>query len=527
MPKGQYKLSDIQQPKGQYNISDIEPSSPEDVLTAALPAQPKDGSFLGQLKDRITSDAQAVADAPGVLGKLGTAADKAANAYKDVQAGAYKGAGSTAYNLTNLANKGIRFVANSEPGSTPEQVNKVIPEMPPQPNFLKPSNPIQSIGKGAEQAAEFFVPGGAVSKGEKAIDAVAQAAKIPNYLKAALKIGGGAALEGGANAGVAEAQGGDPTTAGLIGAGGKIVGGTLNFLAPALRKSAAKSYEAVLAPTTKENKFLANKVIPGLLDRNVIAGSRQGLEDVADANMARAGSDISTAVSNVPAAQTVKTQPVIDALEKYKQGFVVNGVPVNDAAVKNATDLQGTIKALGSDVSHQSMNRVRQILDESVAKAKGYSGATLSEGANVDVQKEAANAIRRELAKNRPDIAKLNAEYSFWSNVGKVIGDTNQRKIGQSGGLLKILAPAVYASGSPAHTGMTGAGGLEAAGGATMFYLAARAAQSPAWKSTSGVIKNQMANALATGNHKVVTDIASKVLASQASRRDGAQSAQP
>jgi hypothetical protein len=126
--------------------------------------------------------------------------------------------------------------------------------------------------------------------------------------------------------------------------------------------------------------------------------------------------------------------------ETYKQEGIVNGVKVDPDLVNKASQLQRIVEQLGPDVSYESLNRVRRVWDAKVAKAGGYAGQTLAEGSMVDAMREGANAIRSELAKDRPDIAKLNSEYSLWSKVKQVVGDTMQRRAGQEGNLMPKLA---------------------------------------------------------------------------------------
>lgn len=195
----------------------------------------------------------------------------------------------------------------------------------------------------------------------------------------------------------------------------------------------------------------------------------------------------------------VDATPLLDALEDYKAQFKVGKIVVNRPAVAAAEDLQRIVKQLGNNgslekVSFQSLRKLRQILDSNVAHAKGYAGKTLKEGSALDTQKELANAIRGELAKKSPELAKVNAEYSFWKNVDKVVGDTVERTKGQSGGLEKGIATAGGVAGGLAHGGPAGA---------ILYGVMARQFQriisSPGWKMVSATQKARLADMLAAG----------------------------
>ena len=142
---------------------------------------------------------------------------------------------------------------------------------------------------------------------------------------------------------------------------------------------------------------------------------------------------------------------------------------------------------MGPDVSYKDLNRVRQIWDQKVARAGGYSGQTMAEGSMLDAQKAGATAIRSELAKANPDIAAINTQFHFWKNVSDVLDATETRKTGQFGGLGRLFAPLLGFTGGVAHGGY--AQGAEVAAGLLALN---QAIQSTAWRTTSAVVKNQM-----------------------------------
>ena len=286
----------------------------------------------------------------------------------------------------------------------------------------------------------------------------------------------------------------------LVGAGVKTAAKPLASL---LEKSASAQYLKALAPTKARNKVLAQKVTPELINRGV-SGSLEGIKGTAQANLDDIGPQIDQAINDpvrahlynaIPQAKQLAIQPVLDALESYKQeGGMVNGVKVDPDLVNKATKLQRIVSQLGPDVSYESLNRVRRIWDAKVAKAGGYAGQSLAEGSMVDAMREGANAIRSELAKDRPDIAKLNSEYSFWSKVNQVVGDTIQRRSGQEGAVMPKLAG--IGGAATGHTPM----------GVAMYGLG-RIIQSPRWRTFSAIKKTQIANAIAAGDAATLTKL--------------------
>jgi hypothetical protein len=283
---------------------------------------------------------------------------------------------------------------------------------------------------------------------------------------------------------------------------GKGVDAAVKPLAPMLEKSAVTQYKKALAPTKQANKYLAQKITPELLQRGV-SGSLEGIKEQAQSALDEVGPQIDAAIHDpvrqqlykaIPQAKQLAIQPVVDALEKYKQEGTVDGVMVDPDLVERATQLQDIVQEFGPDISYESLNRVRRIWDAKVVRAGGYVGKSLADGSMMDAMREGANAIRSELAKDRPDIAKLNKEYSFWSNVQQVAGDTLQRRNGQEGALMPKLAG--IGGAATGHTPM----------GVAMYALG-RVIQSPRWRTISAITKNQIANAIARGDASGLTKL--------------------
>ncbi|WP_031499870.1 hypothetical protein [Bryobacter aggregatus] len=107
----------------------------------------------------------------------------------------------------------------------------------------------------------------------------------------------------------------------------------------------------------------------------------------------------------------------------------------------------------------------------------------------------AADAIREELAKQFPDIAVINKEYSFWKNVDRVVGDTLLRREGQAKPLGQKLA-----AGAGAIVGGAKAGPKGAILGGKVGQLFEATVSSPGWATASAVLKDRLAKALGSGS---------------------------
>lgn len=282
-----------------------------------------------------------------------------------------------------------------------------------------------------------------------------------------------------------------------------------------LDASAQKSYSQALAPTKAENKFLTSKIAPEMAARKITAFSRQGLQKQAEAGMNEIGPKIEEAYNKLPADARIHTDPLIQHLEDAKQRFVTTNInPETKASVKsvwnpsayqNLDTLQKEIMQNGSSMSVESLRKAKQILDSTVAQAKGYMGKTLTEGSQIDASRELANAMRSELAKAHPDIAALNKQYNFWSNLNKVVSDTIARKSGQATPLSQKIATSVGAAAGLSH-GPTGA--IEAG---YIFKKIAQIADSAAWKTISAANKTRLADALSKSDFQAASKILSRI----------------
>lgn len=277
-----------------------------------------------------------------------------------------------------------------------------------------------------------------------------------------------------------------------------------------LKDSATAQMGRVLSPTTNANKFLTQKVAPGLVDRGFMAATRGGAEAKAAAAKEAAGQALDEAWSKIPDDSSMQTKPILDALENSKEAFKAGGVAVEPEAINRIQSLQDVISQYGDNVSPQTLRKVRQIWDASVSQGGGYYGKTLAEGGMLDAKREAANAIRNELANQYPDIQKVNGEFSFWSNVDKVLQDTKQRKMGQATPMGEKIAGAAGAAVGATH-GLTGVG---------IGLVAARALQkafrSTAWQTVSAATKNSIADGIANGNLGPAAMLAARATATNA-----------
>lgn len=296
--------------------------------------------------------------------------------------------------------------------------------------------------------------------------------------------------------------------------GGALAGKGAQAAAKGLVKSrpfgSEAQYERVLAPTKERAKTLVReKLAPELSRRKIVAPSRAALLEKAETQKKIVASQLEFAYKRATQSGKINTQPIIAALEKAKKQFVVDNVDVLPAATSKVDDLKEIIQAFGDDISPESLRQTRQIWDKIVARAGGYAGRELGEASQVYAQKQVANAIRREIGKQFPNIKRLNAEYSFWSNVSQVLEQTIQRETGRALSMTDLMS------------GLGGAVGIAAGQPwAATAPLVLRFLQSTAWRTVSASSKQRVADLLAKGKLQQAVELMGRLVGAAVTQID-------
>jgi hypothetical protein len=286
----------------------------------------------------------------------------------------------------------------------------------------------------------------------------------------------------------------------------------------ALKTAAKNQYIRALGAAGKYDKAIARDIAPEMIQRGVV-GSLEGIEKTATANadalrpelnaeyQALQGASPVLPVRNAQTGQMtagttgqipLSGRKILYDLDQLKNRYIVRGQVADPAAINAIEGVQDIVRQYGPNLSPMEMRQLKQIFDAPVAKAGGYAGADLETQYALQAKEAAANSIRSILHNTPSDIAGLDQKISFWLDVKRVAGNTALRRSGQEGGLQKVFAP--LAGGVAGAVGLVGAGphgGLEAGAAATAVALAAQAMRSPAWRTTSAVVKDRLASALA------------------------------
>lgn len=271
--------------------------------------------------------------------------------------------------------------------------------------------------------------------------------------------------------------------------------------AGALDRSAVKSMEGIFQ-ATGANKAKIAQISPELVERGFGAMTQPGAARKLEANTLRAGEALEQGYARQPVKQ-IDTQQIVDAIEKSKHdsGAVIQGangpVIVEPTIAKAADDLKAIVQEFGPQVGSDSLVKLRQRWDKTVAQSKGFVQPDIAQSAAV--KRDAVSAIRDVMNSEFPDIQKLNAEYSFWKKASDVMDATLLRKSGQAPPIGQRAARGIGAIVGGTHGGLPGA-----FAGAEIAAAATAAMRSTWWKSASAASKSRLANLMMSGNSRAV-----------------------
>jgi hypothetical protein len=368
-----------------------------------------------------------------------------------------------------------------------------------------PDTPMGQAGRFIEQGAEFMIPGMGAAKG---------AALLKNAPRVAQVLGRAGMEAAGAGTLAAIQSGGDPEAArnaALLGGGISAVTGALPLVAPALKEAASTQYARVLNPTKEKTKAIAAKIRPEMLSRGMWAGSLPRMLESTQSRLGVLGQQIDDAWEAMnQAGVQARIEPLLTRLDDFStdafHGTTPSGklAPLGDEAVQAAKEVEGIKKhiiglsevdpATGERViTSDSFLRLRRFWDK-VADQAGAHQKDLNSWIPAEINKEAADIARSELAKARPDLAAINKEFSLHKDMETVLKSTIGRRVGQQKPLTRQLMKA-----SGVAAGSSVGGPIGAVIGSIGMDQLQGLVSSAAWGTLSAVGKNKLAEALARG----------------------------
>lgn len=369
----------------------------------------------------------------------------------------------------------------------------------------------ETAGKLAGDVLQYAIPVGEVAGAGRLV------AKAPEIIKSGLL-------------GMAQAEGSPVSGALSAGLTAVIPGGpAVKRAAGALEQSAEKSMAQALGATKEWAKDEAAKLAPEMLERGV-GGTRTAMLGRAKSASSDVGQRLRQLYTDAAAnGKTVSGLVVRGELDLAKDALMITDaagkkIPMEGAelAIKKLEKMQDFLAKLGDDIPADKAWKIKQVWDKIASKAGLYgrkSLTTATEDANAWTKREGASAFRTLLEDVSPDISKLNKEYQFWSGLRNVLKETTKRTQAQStGGLFGAIGAGSAGSiGAAASLASGGGFGTTLGTAAVMGYggrQLVRLVQSPIWRTkVSGPLKQQMADALASGSAGQIASVSGRIIA--------------
>lgn len=376
---------------------------------------------------------------------------------------------------------------------------------------VKPDGIMQGVGDVVGQVAQSVLPAGAVTRGARAVEGAVSAApmlsKLPQAVRAGLGAAGRIGTEAIGTAATSAALGGDPMTGG-------VVGGALSALNPAVPRVGqmigskaedqmvrALGREGSAGPSGRSDLLTARERAPELLARNFGAMTQEGagakagtmydqatraLDDVLSKVNPKTGVDLSGPKQQLAA--------LMNAL-RVKNPAGASFVPDANAAEFELLGLLNkeldSIGGAKSSAQFHELRRLRQAWDK---LGKWDKMGTTAENLKAETYRSAANAVRAAMAQNNPAVAAANKEFSFWSDVSNLIDKSLERPSNGAGVISRGLGSAAGAAAGAMFGGAEGA-----AAGSLLGNYAVALTKTNGWRYLSANVKNDLANALASG----------------------------
>jgi hypothetical protein len=307
-----------------------------------------------------------------------------------------------------------------------------------------------------------------------------------------------------------------------------------------LQASAEAQYGRVLNATTRGNKIRAERVIPELIDRGVKATSLKDLAETTADKMQAASDKLQSTYESLPEDAGVSVAKIIDRMKTSaaddftianKEGKPSAPSSIAEKGLDNVADIATRLQEYAVPdpntgelkIPIATARNLRQFYDNISKQAGRFEGGNIADQSIAAAHGSAADAIRQQIGEDFPEVSKDNAEFQLWSDANRVVGDTLQRRVGQTKGLGRTMAKLGGQAAGLIHAGPGGA----IVGGAVMDTIQ-NAVASPLWNTVSANLKNSLAKAVAGGRVGEISYYAKKVQDAQAqASANAAKSAEP
>jgi hypothetical protein len=292
---------------------------------------------------------------------------------------------------------------------------------------LEAKGTAESIGKAAENIAEFFLPAGLIGKAGKAIEAGASALKLGSKATTAIKLAGKVGLGASEAGGITALQGGNKKeikTAAVLGGGFTVVGKAIESV---LNKLPTTAWTTILKRTPTE--AMKNPNLPAQAAKTGLAGiSRDSILQKAKSAIQSIEVSLDDVLST--SKGKINTAKVVGYLGDLRDSYAM--IPGESSSVKIIDDIAremfGPFKK-GQSMTLLQANELKRKIYE--VNAKSYNKGTLEIPAKSEAQKMIAAGLKREIERIVPEAKTLNERQAVYIKIRKALDKAIPRTTGK------------------------------------------------------------------------------------------------
>lgn len=206
-----------------------------------------------------------------------------------------------------------------------------------------------------------------------------------------------------------------------------------------LEKEAAQRVEEFIKPTKITTKEITKRITPWIIERlktgELKAVDREILQKQAKEQIDVVWKDISDFIAAGKVKWEIRLDSLVDTLAKADDKLRIDWVlaPGNEAASnfinKQLNFLEVLETKFGKNLPTDRQVELRRLYDVVFDKRVTRDKITTFQD---DLQVKLADNLRRELAKNNPELDALNKDFTFYKGLDTVLEDTIQRTTGQA-----------------------------------------------------------------------------------------------
>jgi hypothetical protein len=204
------------------------------------------------------------------------------------------------------------------------------------------------------------------------------------------------------------------------------------------------------------------------------------------------------------------------------EGVGPKTIEIEPRALRQLDKLQSVVKSLGEDASVEHLVAIRRAWDTVVSQAGGYAhrapgaiGVPLKDTTEAWAKREGANAIRKVLADDVPELAKLNKEYHFWTSLDDVLSQTLKRTQPHGASLTGTIKEGAGQVAGAALKGGTVGSAFALGKVAKLFNTVVT---SPRWRLASAQAKDSLATAIMSGKTDSIVSALARITAVEGSK---------